>query len=230
LLHSSDSGELIGKLAWELMPTEEQEMSCAAFMAAMESGQDPPVARRSIYTSSGNFRMLELHRNLIRDTEGKPVGMRVVTVDVTEAHKAQEESQRARLWLESVLASLTDAIIVTDALGFIRTVNPAAEELVGWKAAELKGKVIEKALPLLSYCSDNKTQVSFTIALDKRATGVATMLGRERCEMRVEIRSSPIVDKDHGITTGVVSVLRKVEDDSQACSIAASIEPDKAGK
>ncbi|MGA2276186.1 MAG: hypothetical protein ABSG00_01180, partial [Terracidiphilus sp.] len=30
-LHSSHAGELIGKLAWELMPTEEQDRSYAVF-------------------------------------------------------------------------------------------------------------------------------------------------------------------------------------------------------
>ena len=211
-LHSSHSGELNGKLAWELMPAEDQEMSRAAFRAAMEACVDPPLARRSIYTSSGAFRMLELHRNLIRDADGKPTGMRVVTVDVTEAHKAKEEAQRARLWLESVLAAISDAIIVTDALGFIRTVNPAAEELFGWKAEELTGKVIEKALPMLSYLSDDKKLARFTMALDKPARGVATMLGHARRQVRVEISSSPIVDKESGFTTGVVSVMRGMEE------------------
>ena len=47
-------------------------------------------------------------------------------MDVTEAHLAQEEARNAQLWLESILDSLAEAVIVTDALGFIRNVNPAA--------------------------------------------------------------------------------------------------------
>jgi PAS domain S-box-containing protein len=211
-LHSSHAGELIGKLLWELMPAEEQELSSAAFKTAMETGQEPPVVRRSIYTSFGVFRVYELHRNLIRDAQGQPTGMRVVSVDVTEAHQEQKEAQRARLWLESVLGSMADAVIVTDALGFIRTVNPAAEDLFGWKAAELTGKVIEKALPLIQFVSGSNTELDFTIALESRSHGIATVLDRERREVRVEIRTSPMVDKASGFTEGVVSVLRRVED------------------
>lgn len=210
-LHSSHADELIGKLLWDLMPAEEQELSSAAFKTAMETGQEPPVVRRSIYTSPGVFRVYELHHNLIRDAQGQPTGMRMVSVDVTEAHQEQKEAQRACLWLESVLGSMADAVIVTDALGFIRTVNPAAEELLGRKAAEVEGKVIESALPLLSYLSDDKTQASFAMALDKPVRGVAIILDRERRELRVEIGASPIVDKDRGFTIGVVSVLRRVE-------------------
>jgi PAS domain S-box-containing protein len=209
-LHSSHAGELIGKLAWEMMPAEEQERSRASFETAMETRQDPPVARRSIYDSSGNFRVYEIHRNLIRDGDGQPTGMRVVSVDVSEMHKAQGEAERVRLWLENALEAMADAVIVTDALGFIRTINAAAEELFGWKAAELKNKVIEKALPVLSYVSDDKSKLDFTMKLDKRASGVATMLDRERRELRVEISTSPMVDKVNGSTEGVVAVLRRV--------------------
>lgn len=95
-LHSSHAGELIGRVAWELMPTEEQDLSCAAFAKAMETGIDPPPVRRSIYTSCNAFRVYDLHRNLIRDADGKPTGMRVVSVDVTEAVTAQLAAEKAR--------------------------------------------------------------------------------------------------------------------------------------
>lgn len=211
-LHSKDCGELIGKTAWELMPTDEKEQSCAALMTAMQTGEDPPVARRSIFTSSGAFRVHELHRNLIRDSLGEPVGMRVVTIDVTEAHKAREEAERARAWLESVLSSMADAVIVTDALGFIRTVNAAAEELFGWPAAEMIGKAIERALPVLRFVSDDKAHLNFTMVLTSRTKGLATILDRERREVTVEISTSPILDKESGFTAGVVSAMRRAEE------------------
>lgn len=56
-LHSRHAGELIGKMAWELMPTEEQELSFAAIVSAMETGIDPGVSRRSIYSSKESFRV-----------------------------------------------------------------------------------------------------------------------------------------------------------------------------
>jgi len=211
-LHSSHSGELIGKRAWELMPADEREQSCAALMTAIETGEDPPVSRRSIFTSSDAFRVHELHQNMIRDAQGHAVGMRVVTVDVTEAHKAREEAERARQWLESVLASMGETVIVTDALGFIRTVNSAAEELFGWKAAELLGKAIERALPVLKFVSDDNTRLDFTMALDSRKKGLATILDKERREVKVEINTSPILDKESGFTSGVVTVMRRMEE------------------
>ena len=214
--NSRFAGELIGKLVWELMPAEEQDLSYATFKTAMETGEDPPVTRRSIYTSSENYLVYELHHRLIRDAEGRPTGMRVVSVDVSKTHKAQQEAEQARLWLESVLDALSAAVIVTDTLGLIRTVNPAAEKLFGWKASELIGKEIEKVLPVVSCISNDKEPISFTMELDKCTRGVATMLDRERRELLVEIGSSPIVDQKSGFTTGVVSVLRRLKETEQS--------------
>ena len=208
-IHSSHCGELIGKSAWELMPTDEREQSCATLMAAMQTGEDPPVARRSIYTSSGAYRVLELHRNLIRDTLGNAVGMRVVTVDVTEADKALKEAERARVWLESVLASIPEAVIVTDALGLIRTANPAAEELLGWKTAELIAVPIERMFPVVNLVSNNGERLDFAMVLESRTKGVATLLNRDGRELQVEVSTSPIIDRVSGVTVGVVSLLRR---------------------
>lgn len=212
-LHPPEHGELVGMVAWETIANDEKQISSDTFFASMECGENPPVVRRSFYTSKGEFRTFELHRNLIRDDNGRPTGIRVVSFDVTEAQNAHEKTRQARQLLESVLASFAEAVIVTDALGFVRYVNPAAEELLGWKARELTGKVIEKVLPQLSYTSADAQQktLSHRIALERRTKGAATVLDRMRRELRVEISTSPIVDKNNSFTTGVVNILRKVE-------------------
>jgi PAS domain S-box-containing protein len=209
-LHSSHAGELIGRLAWELMPTEEQELSAAAFVSAIESGIDPGVSRRSIYSNEDSFRVFDLHRNLIRNTEGKPTGMRVVTVDVTVAVTAQQEAEKERQWLECVFESMPDAMIVTDTLGVIRSANPAAEELFGWRAAEMIGQEFEEIFFPRSL--NRKPEVGLITVLNQKMRGLARMVNREQQELRVEISTAPITDKEHGITVGVVSVLRRAEE------------------
>jgi PAS domain S-box-containing protein len=211
-LYPREHGEIAGKFLWTLMPAAEKKLSRAAFFKIMESGENPPPIRRTAYTSAGEYRTFELHRSLIRDAQGRPSGVRWVSFDVTEAQLAHEEAHQARQWLESVLESIAEAVIVTDALGFLRTVNRAAEELLGWKAEELIGKMVEEGLPLLSYSSADQRPLTHRIALEGRTKGIATVLDRARREMRVEISTSPIVDKERGFTTGVASVLRRVEE------------------
>lgn len=136
-LHPIDRGELVGKSAWDFMAADEKDPSFAAYCSTLHTEEKPGAVHRSLYDRSGEFRTYEMHRSLMRDAEGKPVGMRMLCVDVTEAKKTLEEAHRSRLQLQSVMESIGEAVIVTDAVGFIRSVNPAAEALLGWKAAEL---------------------------------------------------------------------------------------------
>ena len=213
-LHSAEGSEIAGMHVWDFSPEVQANKDRAAFLEMIGSGAEPPIVRRSLY-SNGEFRTYELHRTLIRDEEGRAAGVRAATFDLTETQVAHEEAHQARMWLESVLDSMSEAIVTTDALGFIRSVNPAAEALFGWKASELNGKVIEKAFPVLAYSAENrdaggKAALTFNMALESRSRGIATFLDRERREVKVEISTSPVVDKSNGYTIGVVSVMQRL--------------------
>jgi PAS domain S-box-containing protein len=210
-LHSHEAGQLIGKMAWDLVAPNEKDPSFAAYCSTLISGEQPEVVRRALYDRSGQFRTYEMHRSLVRDAEGNPTGMRMVCVDVSTTQIALEEANRKNQWLDSVLNSICEAILVTDAVGFIVFANPAAESLLGWKESELTGMSIEEGLPLLTYHSGDCTDLKFTMALEGKTKGIATTLDRERREIPIGIGTSPIFDKESGSTTGVVLILRKLE-------------------
>ncbi len=208
-LHNLEFGQLVGKMAWDFVAPDQKDTSFAAYCSALLSGERPEVVRRSLYDRSGQFRTYEMHRSLVRDAEGNPAGMRMLLVDVSETTKALEEAGSKNVWLESIIDSICEAVFVTDAVGFIRCANPAAETLLGCKASDLTGMSIEEGLPLLAYLSGACTDLKFTMALEGPTKGMATILDRDRREMNVEIGTSPIFDKENGSTTGVVFILRK---------------------
>jgi PAS domain S-box-containing protein len=210
-LHPPGQGELVGTPAWQWMATGEREPSHADYLLLMETAADPPIVHRSICTRSGQFRTFAMHRRLLRIPGGEPVGMSVICVDVTDSNRALQESNRSRAWLESAIESFADALIITDALGFIRTANPAAERLFGWNPGEMLGKIIEKALPILCFQSSNGALLNFNMALEKPCRGLATLLDSQRREIHVDISTSPILDKASGFTEGVVSILRQTD-------------------
>jgi PAS domain S-box-containing protein len=210
-LHHLECGQLIGKMAWDLVAADEKDTSFAAYCSSLESGEEPAMVRRSLYDRSGRYRCYEIHRSLVRDAKGDSAGMRMLCVDVTEAKKALEDARSTGIWLRSVMDSICEAIIVTDSVGFIRSVNPAAEALLGRQAAELAGMPIEEGLPILAYLSGDRTELTFTMSLESPSRGIATVLDRKRGEIHVGIGTSPIVEKETGSTTGVVLVLRKLE-------------------
>jgi PAS domain S-box-containing protein len=54
-------------------------------------------------------------------------------------HRADRQLQERERWLDTVLRSTGDAIIVTDAQGIVMFMNPVAESLTRWKATQARG-------------------------------------------------------------------------------------------
>ncbi|MDH3744655.1 MAG: response regulator [Acidobacteriota bacterium] len=88
----------------------------------------------------------------------------------------EEERGRGRVSkeLEAVVNHAADGIITIDARGFIRTVNPAAEKLFGYRAEELIRRSIKVLMP-------ERFQPAFDEDLENhRRTGRAEMIGSGR--------------------------------------------------
>jgi PAS domain S-box-containing protein len=210
-LHHPEQGELIGKSGWDMLAIDEKNRSAAAFLSLMATGEEPRAICRSIFDCSGRFRTYEIYRSIIRAPGGRPAGMRMIFVDVTERKLALEEAQRACQWLESAMHSAADAVILTDALGVICSVNPAAERLSGWSAKELTGMAIDEVLAPQARPSGGRAALNLQAMLELPSNGTATVMTRERQQIKVKISTSPILNKNNGSVSGVTAILRRVE-------------------
>src|SRR6185312_15493226 len=59
--------------------------------------------------------------------------------NAVEAERALQAEEAQREWLRVTLQSIADGVIATDAQGLVTGLNPVAERLTGWTAAEAKG-------------------------------------------------------------------------------------------
>lgn len=207
--YSPALGDIVGKFVWDLLPPEEKELSRADFQTVIAAGKKPPVTRRSVYNRDGTYHTHDLHRKLILNAQGQVAGVRTVSIDVTESDGLLLRALNTRRWLDNVVDALAEALIVTDALGFVRSLNPAAERFFGFKAEELVGKPIEKGLPILCFEDGKNTPLDFSMTLDKPVKAIATMLDAQRRTMRVEISTSPILDHECRCN-GVASIWRRL--------------------
>lgn len=73
--------------------------------------------------------------------EGKPYQYIAIRAEITHRKKLEEEIAAKTSWQNAILNYAGHAIITTSTQGVIQTFNPAAEKMLGYKAAELIGNV-----------------------------------------------------------------------------------------
>jgi PAS domain S-box-containing protein len=135
--------------------------------------------------------------------------VRVASVVLATWLKDMQRAHRTTAYQAELLRNLHDGVIGLDADQLIRSWNPAAERVFGWRAEEVIGRHIRDALP--SEYGGHSTYEEFITSLDRE--------GRARFEVRRRIRDGRWVDieaaaavlrDERGHITGYVSVNRDV--------------------
>jgi two-component system, NarL family, sensor histidine kinase EvgS len=83
----------------------------------------------------------------IRNRDGKVTGTVLVFRDVTKEFATQEALRDSATRIQSILNTVVDGIISIDSQGIIGTINPAAERLFGYAAAEVVGQNVSMLMP-----------------------------------------------------------------------------------
>lgn len=109
------------------------------------------------------------HVILIKSTfarpDGSTGGLMVTLIDVTQRKRTEEEIQEIRRFTDSVVQTMTEGLILTDAEGRISFVNPAAAAMLGYAVSEMEG------LPATSFVPEDQQKVVVEMD-DRRALGI----------------------------------------------------------
>jgi PAS domain S-box-containing protein len=125
----------------------------------------------------------------IRDRDGKVVGAVLVFRDVTEEYKVQQALRDSAALIHTILNTLADGLMTIHARGgVIETVNPAAERMFGYSAAELIGKPFSLVIPELDRDKHSGSLEYYAASDEARAVG----LGREVLGQRKDGSSFPL--------------------------------------
>ena len=121
--------------------------------------------------------------------------------------------RESRWLLVSTLASIGDAVVVTDRRGRITFLNPVAESLTGWTAADAHGKAAEDVLRLMDANTRQTIDNPLTRALVDRTVVTApertVLISRNFVEVPVEHNAAP-VRAAGGDLRGAILVLRDI--------------------
>ena len=83
----------------------------------------------------------------VRDEAGRLIGASKVARDITAARRAQAALQEREAHLQSVLATVPDAMVVIDTRGVMQSFSATAERLFGYTAEDVIGRNVSMLMP-----------------------------------------------------------------------------------
>ena len=124
-----------------------------------------------------------------------------------------EELSQQREWFRVTLSSIGDAVIVTDTKRAVSFLNPVAERLTGWSAAEAIGRPFKEVMPIFNEGTgapaedpvERVLQEGVIIAL----ANTTVLRARDGRYVPIEDSAAPILG-DNGEIQGVVLVFHDV--------------------
>jgi PAS domain S-box-containing protein len=127
------------------------------------------------------------------------------------SRRAADKLRRSRQFLATVLRSIGDGVIATDAGGLIRFLNPVAAELTGWSPADAEGRRVDEVFRTVG-ATDRRPIESPMARLLREATlagapGQAVLVSRDGAQFPIEDSASAIRG-DNGELNGIVIVFK----------------------
>jgi len=178
----------------------------------------------------------------LKDADGRVVGASKVVHDISAIVSAREALLHERELLATTLASIGDAVIVTDASGKVTFLNQVAQRLTGWAADEAAGQPLHAVFKILN----EQTRASVEDPVGKvlrlgTVVGLANhtlLVRKDGTEIPIDDSAAPIRGSDGGLF-GVVLVFRDFTERKQverererllANAHAARVEAERAGR
>ncbi len=135
------------------------------------------------------------------------------STDITDYVLHGRAVERHREWFRTVLASIGDAVIATDARGRVTLMNSVSEALTGWTAAEAVSRPLSEVFPILNENTRQPAPNPVQHVLETgRIVGLANhtiLMARDGTEFAIDDSAAPIRDAS-GQLQGVVLVFRDI--------------------
>ena len=177
--------EMIGKNDYDFFTREEADFFRAKDLEVLSSRSLLDTPEEPIHTRHMGVRILHTLKVPILDAEGKPQYLMGISEDITERKLAEEEANRTRAFLDSVVENIPIMIFVKEAkdLRFVRW-NKVGAELVGFSNEEIVGKTDHDLFP--------QEQADYFVAQDRQ------VLAEKRL---IDFPEEPIQTRHRGIRT-----------------------------
>ena len=176
-----------------------------------------PIVGLVIAVMGGTIRAARLRAEVAAEEDREK--QRRLEREVIERRGAEAALRVEKERLRVTLASIGDAVIVTDAAGRASFLNPVAEALTGWSTSEASGQPLEAVFRVMNQETGQPVESPALQALREETTvglGPHTVLiARDGSERPIDDSAAPIRDES-GQIVGVVLVFRDVTERRRA--------------
>lgn len=146
-------------------------------------------------------------RKLIHPTSAAELVLLAIQ-DVTISERTERQIRLSEELLRVTISSIGDAVITTDAMSGISTMNPIAERLTGWTAEEARGQSIERVFQIVNEDSRDTVRNPLLQAIKEGiVVGLANhtiLIARDGTETPIDDSAAPIRQIDGSIVGGVL--------------------------
>ena len=130
--------DILGKTDLELFDREYAELFRSKDAEVLKTGKG--LTYDCEIEVDGHRRYWSTHKYPMIDANGKTTAVVGLTRDVTELEEVEEELTQTQEYLQNILDNSPLIIITTDLEGKVVSFNPGAEQSLGYRAEEIKGK------------------------------------------------------------------------------------------
>lgn len=211
-LFGYQSNEIIGQPITVLIPPERLEEE-PKILASLRAGH--PIDRMETVRIAKDGRRIDVSISVspLKDGDGNIIGASKIVHDITERKKARLALEREREVLETTLASIGDAVIVTDVEDRVTFLNNEAEKITGWTSAEGQGRHLPEVFNIIN----EKTKKPVENPVEKvlrmgHVVGLANhtiLISKDGRQIPIDDSAAPIRHRN-GTLFGVVLVFRDI--------------------
>ncbi len=148
-----------------------------------------------------------------RDAQGQATGFEGTVTDITERKRAEQQFYDEKERAEVTLQSIADAVITTDRSGTVDYVNPIAEKMTGWLAAEARGRNVTEIVKFVADGGHELIEDPVHRALKSgeplHLADQTALVSRRGVEVPIQATVAPIRDRS-GQMAGAVIVFSDV--------------------
>ena len=140
-LHSED---FVGRNHFDLFPDAENKK---IFELVRDTGEGFYVEEKAFEHPTLGMIYWDWSLQPLLDHDGEVIGLLLAIIDVTARKQAQIAMQEKEAYLHSIMDATVEVILTMNSKGVIEMVNPAVEQMFGYRQEELLGKNVALLMP-----------------------------------------------------------------------------------